>query len=195
LALATFVTAASATVTACAGLRSSAEPVTNSRSTTPTTTTDPANAGDPAPERGGTIPAQAQAAETQLAPAAGASTPEAAIARYASLYINWTAANVVSRQHELASISLGQARARAQQAEASVRSDTLLTRSQVANSGQVIAISQGRGSAAGQWVVVTNELTSGQGAYSGLPPTAHVTYAQVTHTSQGWIVSTWKPQN
>jgi hypothetical protein len=43
-------------------------------------------------------------------------------------------------------------------------------------------------------VIVTSETTSGQGDYSGLPPTLHVTYAQLTDTHHGWIVTAWNPQ-
>ncbi|MGO9754085.1 MAG: hypothetical protein ACLP22_21905 [Solirubrobacteraceae bacterium] len=36
-------------------------------------------------------------------------------------------------------------------------------------------------------------LTTGQGDYQGLPATLHVTYAQLTHTPAGWIVTSWTP--
>jgi hypothetical protein len=64
----------------------------------------------------------------------------------------------------------------------------------VANSGHVVAITSSI-TTPGQWVLVTSEQTTGKGDYAGLPPTLHITYAQVTRASSGWIVSEWAPQN
>ena len=155
----------------------------------------PSDSGDPAAERGGTIPRAAGTAEDRLAAGAGQSTPQAALVRYAELYVNWSAGDVFARQQQLASMSLGQARAEALQAAASVQRDDLLTRSQVANAGQVVAIAPGEGAAMGEWVVVTREQTTGQGDYAGLPTTLHVIYARLVQTRQGWVVSSWSPQN
>jgi len=153
------------------------------------------DAADPAPERGGTVPTATKTAESKTAGSAGELTPRAALIRYADLYVNWSARDVVARQRQLASISLGQARAQALQAAASARSDELLIRSRVANSGQVVAIATGQGPARQEWVVVTREHTVGEGDYAGLPPTLHVTYATVVHTREGWVVNSWSPQN
>lgn len=147
---------------------------------------------DPAPERGGTIPSSAGKAQT-LPQAAGATTPRAALERYALIYTNWTAGTVAAAQRRLAGISVDSARAQALQAEASYRHDTTLLASHVANRGTVVAIAAGLGSARGSWVVVTREVTSGQGAYAGLPAQLHITYAQITHTPAGWVVSSWRP--
>ena len=49
--------------------------------------------------------------------------------------------------------------------------------------------------AAGRWVIVTSESTTGAGAYAGLPAALHVTYATLTRARSGWIVETWQPQN
>jgi len=165
------------------------------RSATAMTTTTLADAGDPAPERGGTIPASVQAAQNRLAAGPGSLTPRAALERYASLYINWRGSNLAGRQRELASISLGQARAQALQAAASAARDPALTRSQVADQGALIALTPGAAAAAGNWVLVTREHTTGQGDYADLPPTLHVTYATVADTTAGWVVSSWKPQD
>ena len=167
------------------------------RPATPTTPSaeTPADQRDPAPERGGTIPHRAAATQHKLAAGAASSRPQAALERYASIYLNWDAARVVAIQHQLASISLGQARAQAQQAAISAGHDRQLTASKVANRGRVIAIAPGQTNAPGQWVIVTRERTSGPGDYQRLPPTLHVIYAQLTNTSQGWIVSQWQPQN
>jgi len=149
---------------------------------------------DPAPERGGTLPATARVKQETLAVSAAQPTPVAALAHYAQLDTNWTAKTVSATQTELASISLGSARAQALQAAASYRHDTTLLKSQVANSGTVVAITGGRGVAAGQWVVVTREATTGRSDYQGLPAQLHVTYAQLTKTATGWVVSSWSPQ-
>lgn len=163
--------------------------------TSTSTATTAADAGDPAAERGGRIPPGAQAAQDQLAASAASATPQAAVERYANLYVNWRADQLAARQRQLASISLGQARAQALQAAASTAQDPKLTTSHVANHGQLISIAPGAGPASGQWVIVTTETTTGQGAYTGLPPTVHVTYATVTHRVGGWVISQWSPQS
>jgi hypothetical protein len=176
-------------------------PYQSGQHTTKTTTssapasTAPADTPDPAPERGGTIPKRAQAAQNQLANGAAQQTPQAALERYARVYLNWASARVIAIQHQLAAISLGQARALAQQAAATAGRDTQLKASQIANSGQVISIAPGQNAARGQWVIVTSELTTGAGDYGGLPPTLHIIYARVTDTPQGWVVNGWQPQN
>jgi hypothetical protein len=165
-----------------------------STSTTPVTAADN---GDPAPERGGTIPAAAARAQQTLAAAAAAAaaTPRAALGRYARLYLNWTAAGLVTRQRQLAALALGQARAQALQAAASAARDPELTRSHVANTGQLIAITPGQGAAVGRWVLVCRETTTGAGDYAGLPAAVHIIYAQLTHTRTGWTVTQWSPES
>jgi hypothetical protein len=149
---------------------------------------------DPAPERGGTIPTASVHVQASLAASAGRPTPTSALARYAHLYVNWTASDVADHETKLASISLGSARAQALQAAASYRHDSTLSRSEVANTGTVIAITRGEGAAASDWVVVTRETTTGKGDYEGLPAELHVTYAQLTKTATGWVISSWSPQ-
>ena len=182
-----------------AGCAAIANPYQTAGTATHTTSTakaaTPTDAGDPTPERDGTVPAPAQATIDRIASDAASGTPQAALARYALLYINWTAADVAAEERELAAISLGQARAQALQAATSVAGDPELTKSAVSNTGTVIAISSGRGAATGLWVLVTREQTTGQGDYAGLPPTLHVIYAQLTHTTTGWVVTRWQPQN
>jgi hypothetical protein len=167
--------------------------VPNSTSTSTTNATTTTNA-DPAPERGGTIPAGARATQRQVASGAGRPTPRSALEHYAGLYVNWSAPTVAADQRELAAISLDQARAQALQAAASYARDQTLKQSGVANSGHVVAIASSI-TTPGQWVLVTSEQTTGKGDYAGLPPTLHVVYAQVTHASSGWVVSEWAPQN
>lgn len=156
--------------------------------------TPPSDSGDPAPERAGTAPSSSLRTLRRLDAGAGQPTPRVALSRYASLYINWRAATVARTQRQLAAISLGQARAQALQAAASLSDDRELTASDVANSGAVVAITAGEGPAAGSWVVVTRERTTGRGDYAGLPPTLHVIYAQLTDTREGWLVTGWRPQ-
>jgi hypothetical protein len=150
---------------------------------------------NPGPERGGTIPTSAAGSQDSLAHDAGSPTPQVALERYAQFYINWTAASVAADQRELATVSLGSARAQALQAAASYQHDTTLRKSEVSNTGTVVSIAKGEGAAVGDWVVVTSETTSGRGDYQGLPATLHVTYAQLTHTSTGWIVTVWEPRS
>jgi hypothetical protein len=166
-----------------------------STSTSTTTTSTTATNADPAPERGGTIPTAAQAAENKLVAGAGTATSQAAVERYANLDINWTARTVADIQQRLAAMSVGQARAQALQAAASYRHDSTLQASQVTNTGTVVAIAPGQGPATGWWVIVTRETTTGKGDYAGLPPTDHVTDAQVQHTRYGWVISSWSPQS
>jgi hypothetical protein len=150
---------------------------------------------DPAPERGGTIPSPAQAAQTRLTAGASQATPQATLERYAAIYLNWNSTNVIQVQRELASISLGQARAQALQAAANAGHDPQLSGSHISNRGQVIAASPRHGSASGEWVIVTSEQTSGRGDYRGLPPTLHIIYARLERTGRGWVISEWSPQN
>jgi hypothetical protein len=194
----TLIVLAAGALGGCAGITNPYQSTATTRTPTVTatsTTTAPADSGDPGPERGGTIASSARAAQTKLAIGAASRSAEAELERYAELYVNWTAAAVAARQRELAAISLGQAKAQALQAAASAASDTQLLKSRVANIGTVVAIARGRGPAAGDWVLVTREQTTGQGDYAGLPPTLHVIYARLADTANGWIVTGWQPEN
>jgi hypothetical protein len=124
----------------------------------------------------------------------GSRTPEATLDRYAKLYSNWNARTLAQTERQLASISLGSARANALQAAASYGRDTILLRSDVANSGTVVSIAPALHTS-GVWVIVTSERTTGQGDYAGLPAQLHVTYAQVTDTAHEYVVSRWSPQS
>ena len=94
---------------------------------------------------------------------------------------------------EPTAISIGAAKLTAEQTTASESATAALVANGVANSGQVVAIAPGEGPDAGHWVIVTQEHTSGTGAYAGLPTAPHVTLAQVRHLSNGWAVSAWNP--
>jgi hypothetical protein len=120
----------------CAGI---ANPYQTNDTATHTTSTararTPADVGDPTPERNGTVPPREQAAIDRVSAAAARTSPQVALTHYAQLYIDWTAPNVAASERQLAAISLGQARAQALQAAASVARDPELTRSAVSNAG------------------------------------------------------------
>ncbi len=126
-------------------------------------------------------------------PARGAAavTPQQALARYGAVYVNWTAATLSGNERRLAAMSTGQARAQAL-AESSAPPATL-ARYAVANAGAVAAIAPGQGTERGKWAIVTDEQTSGDGPFQGLPATTHVTWATVTRSAGGWVVSGWYP--
>jgi hypothetical protein len=153
----------------------------------------PAPAGDPPAERGGTIPAAAQTAEDAVSPVGVASSPKLAFRRYALAYVNWHASGLHEREQQLVAMSIGAAKLTAEQTAAARSGVAALIASHVANSGQVVAIAPGEGPDAGQWVIVTEEHTTGTGGYTGLPPAPHVTLAQVSHLDGGWVVSAWNP--
>lgn len=119
-----------------------------------------------------------------------ASTPNAALERFARLYVNWQATQLPERTRQLAALSVDQARV---QAHALATRATALERYQVTNAGAVTALAPGKGQEQGRWAVITNETTSGTGPYSGLPATSHVTWATVVDTSRGYAVSGWYP--
>jgi hypothetical protein len=151
----------------------------------------PTPTGDPTTERGGTIPAAAQSAEDSVNRAGIASTPLLALRRYALAYINWRASDLQARELQLAAMSIGAAKLTAQQEAVARSGAAALNANNVANAGQVVAIAPGEGPEAGQWVIVTLEHATGSGAYAGLPPGPHVTFAQVRHMDGGWVVSAW----
>lgn len=150
--------------------------------------------GDPVTGPGGTVPRSRLAA--QDTPGAGAASPtrQAALRRYALAYTNWTASSLSARERLLASLAVGPARLAAEQTAASGSAVASLARSHVENRGVVIAITAGEGAARGQWVVVTQEQTTGTGAYAGLPPSLHVTFARVIRVGHDWTVSEWSPR-
>jgi len=178
----------------CAGIANPYQTASTATKSTSTAAT-PADTGDPTPERNGSVPGHDQGVIDHLGAGAGRTSPQAALARYAELYVNWTAAGVAANQRQLAAISLGQARAQALQAAASFARDPELTKSAVSNTGSVVAIAPGQGAAAGLWVVVTREQTIGKGDYAGLPPTLHVIYALLARTASGLVVTRWQPEN
>ena len=151
--------------------------------------------GDPQAERGGTIPAAAALAENSVSPTGVASSPQEALRRYALAYVNWQASDLRGREQQLAATSIGAAKLTAEQTVASESATAALVANDVANTGQVAAITPGEGPDAGWWVIVTLEHTPGTGAYAGLPTSPHVTLARVRHVKTGWAVSSWNPRS
>jgi hypothetical protein len=143
-------------------------------------------------EQHGAIPPGA--AHRQSTPSALAATPQAALARYALLFTNWRAASLPSVERQLAALAVGAARLIAEQIATSHSATAALASNHVQNGGVVLSIAPGQGPARGQWVVVTQEQTTGTGPYAGLPPTLHVTLAHTERLSHGWAISSWTPR-
>jgi hypothetical protein len=120
-------------------------------------------------------------------------TPQAAIARFAQVYANWSYRSLARDQALLASMSVGAARLAERQAAASSRADGTLARARISNRGSVLSVSADLASR-GWWVVVTREQTFGGGEYEGLAASDHVMLAQVAHVGAGWAVSQWLAQ-
>ncbi len=150
--------------------------------TTSATTTSTAAVGE---HDGPTIPPA-----PKLPASAASGAPQAALARFARLYVNWSAAQLAQRGRQLAALSIGQAHAQALRL-ASRAGD--LEQYHVTNTGTIVAIAPGQGAERGRWVIVTNELTSGSGPYLGLPATSHVTWATLAHQPHGYVISGWYP--
>jgi hypothetical protein len=154
----------------------------------------PASAGDPPGEQGGTIPPAARRTEQTVSRAGLAQSPTQALRRYAIAYTNWQASRLAAREQLLAELATGPAKLTAEQTQAAGSATAALVASHVANAGRVLAIARAEGQAPGEWVVVTEEHTTGTGGYAGLPAGPHVTLAQVTLLpGRGWAVSTWSP--
>jgi hypothetical protein len=148
--------------------------------------------GDPPAERHGTVPQSS--ASKQDTPSALAPSPQAALLRYALLYTNWQATSLPTVERQLASLAVGAARVTAEQIAASSSTIADLAAHHVQNTGIVLAITPGREPTRGQWIVVTQEQSTGTGPYAGLPPTLHVTLASTEHRNQGWAISGWTPR-
>jgi hypothetical protein len=120
-------------------------------------------------------------------------TPTAALASFASLYVNWSYRDLASEQRSLARMSVGAARAAELQAAATSGSDRTLARAHITNGGTIVSIAPDR-ERDGAWVLVTREQTGGSGDYEVLAPAYHVTVARVGRVGGGYAVSEWLPQ-
>lgn len=153
----------------------------------------PADAGDPPPERNGTLPATANLKENKPSAHALAPTARAALRAYALTYGNWSAASLPAHERKLATLAVGPARLAAQQTAATQTIDTELVADHVHNEATILAIALGEGPMRGWWVIVTRERTTGAGPYAGLPSALRVTLARVRRLRHGRAVSEWLP--
>jgi hypothetical protein len=151
-----------------------------------TYTTTPGNAGEP-----GAPPPPSPAAQ---APFGVHTTPQRALAQFATRYINWSYRTLTEDQRALARSAVGAARLAEQQAAAQSHDDTALARGGIWNRGTTITITPDL-AAPGMWVVVTRERTGGDSAYEGLPDSYHVTLARLAAVRGGYAVEQWLPQS
>jgi hypothetical protein len=157
------------------------------KTTATTPTPEAANPG----EQKGTIPPGQQSGP----PMNPAASPDAAILRFASLYINWNYRTLAARERQLASSAVGDARLAESQAAASAERDRDLQRGHIYNRGSVISVAGVIGGTPGQYTVVTREETGGNPEYAGLQAAFHVTLATVQQLYAGWTVAEWQPQS
>ena len=156
------------------------------------TVTDPS---EPAPSQPATH--RHQRRHRRHARAGAGDTPQALVARYARLYINWTATTIGAGTSASSPRSRSAPRApRRCRPPRSYSHDPTLAASHVANTGTVVSIAAGQGPAARRAGSSSPANTPpASGDYAGLPAAAHVIYARVTHTPHGWVISEWSPQN
>jgi hypothetical protein len=152
---------------------------------TPTTTSTPGNAGEPAAPKPPALTAQHP---TDLQ-----TTPAGALAAFARLYVNWSYRTLTTSQQTLAAMAVGPARLAEQQAAAATAADSTIARGQVWNHGQIVSIAPDE-THPELWVIVTREQTGGSNDYQGLPAAYHVTLAQLAHLPHGYAVNQWQPQ-
>jgi hypothetical protein len=146
----------------------------------------PANAGEP-----NVSPPPSPASQ---APFGVQTTPQRALAAYATHYINWSYHTLTADQRALARSAVGAARLAEQQAAAQSHNDTAIARGRVWNHGETISIAQDLG-AADTWVIVTRERTGGNTEYEGLAASYHVTLAKLAPVPGGYAVEQWLPQS
>jgi hypothetical protein len=154
------------------------------------TTTTPAAAPQSPGEPRGPAPPSA----SSQAPSRVQSTPQATLATFAELYVNWNYETLSAQQTALAAMSVGAARLAEQQAAATSQSDNTIAQGHIHNSGRVVSIGRDL-TQAGTWVLVTREQTGGNSHYQGLPGGYHVTLAQLARVAGGYAVSQWLPQS
>lgn len=133
----------------------------------------------------------------QAVAGSGTASPEQAVRRFASAYINWTAESISRDMSRLASASIGQARSALQLAAAQTAADYELKRGGIANRGTVEAVTPLPASL-NQYIVVTRESTTAtsDSAYEGLTPAWHVAIATVARVpAGGWVLSGWQPES
>jgi hypothetical protein len=177
----------------CGSTTNAPSPLGRSFASAPaSTSTSAAPIGDPPPERHGTVPEGIASEENRSGSLAA--TPQAALLRYALTYTNWRASSLSVVERRLVSLAVGAAKLTAEQTAASNSVAAELADDHVQNKGVVLAITPAQGPADGQWVVVTQEQTTGTGPYAGLPPALHVILARTERLNHGWVISGWTPR-
>jgi hypothetical protein len=134
--------------------------------------------------------AAAATATPQRAAPVGGTTPQATIRQYAGLWCNWTTANLLSHETQLAALSIGRARTQALLAAGTQQPPS----SSVTNTCTIESIAPGRSVAAGRWVLVTAAQTAAADAPSATA-LYHVTYITVAQRGARYLVSSWSPQS
>ncbi len=157
-------------------------------------TTTTGAAASSAPQNAGEPVAPAPRSPSAQAPTAVQRTPEAAVAAFAELYINWNYRTLASHQLSLAAMSVGPARLSERQAAASSQDDGTIARGRIYNRGQIVSVARDL-ARAGEWVLVTREQTGGDTRYEGLPAGYHVTVVQLATVPGGYAVQQWLPQS
>jgi pyruvate/2-oxoglutarate dehydrogenase complex dihydrolipoamide acyltransferase (E2) component len=170
---------------AVVGLAGCTNPDTPNAVQSTTSSTSPENPGEPA--------APAPPAPAAQAPAEVRPTPSKALAAFSQIYTNWTYRTLSADQRTLAAMSVAAARLAEQQAAASSRADTTITRGHIWNTGQIVSIARDL-ARPDMWVMVTREQTGGDTQYEGLPAAYHVTLAQLARVPGGYAVSQWLPE-
>jgi len=158
------------------------------------TETATGTSGAAAPQNPGEPAAPAPPSAASQAFASVAPTPQAALEAFARVYVNWSYQTLTSEQRTLAAMAVGQARLAEQQAAATSRGDSTISRGHIYNTGQVVSVAPD-GVQPGTWVIVTLERTGGNTQYEGLPASYHVTLAQIAAVPGGYAVSQWLPQS
>jgi hypothetical protein len=167
---------------AAAPVATRSAPPTRSRSTPAAAATATANASE--------IPTPPGPLEHGV----GAFSPQIALERFGTLYINWNARDVAAQLRTLARMSVGEARSALALQASETAADPELAQAGIANHGHVEAVAGLGGDA---YVVITRESTTAtnSSAYAGLAPSWHVALATVVRRGGGWVISGWRPQS
>jgi hypothetical protein len=104
----------------------------------------------------------------------------------------WESSIALSATSRL-TFGVGPARLAEQQAAATSRADSTITRARLSNHGQLLAVSPDL-ARHGWWILVTREQTTGGGEYEGLAASDHITLVQLAAVNGRWAVSLWLPQ-
>jgi hypothetical protein len=140
--------------------------------------TQPRSAASGAP----TPPAPSQQAE-------GASSEQSLLARFATAWINWTAASLPAQRTTLAALATGELAGRLRQDAAQALRSRLQEVTGAYSRGRYVGVIPQPN---GQLVLVTYEQAAPEG---GAQPQGayHVYLARAQHTSSGWRLSGWQP--